>query len=838
VTGPATSGTAAAEPTAAEPIAIADVLAGKRIVVTGATGFVGTALVERLLRCVPDVELSLLVRHGRRRDAAARVQREVLRNDAFDRLRQELGADRFAERAATVQVLAGDVGTDGLGLDDAERAVLAGCDVVIHSAATVAFDAPLDRAVEVNLLGPVRIAETLHGLDATPHLVTVSTCYVAGNRRGAAPEEPVEANPFFVDLDWREEVRAARRTRHDTDAESRSPERLAGFAAEARAVLGPAGGPLLAERTEELRRRWVADRLVEAGRARAGALGWPDAYALTKALGEVALGEVVRHQGGRLPVSVVRPSIIESALSEPSPGWIRGFRMAEPIILSYARGLLREFPGVPEGIVDVIPVDFVVSAILAAAATPPEPAPERAPEQTPPDAAPLRIVQVATGAVNPLRYQVLVDRVRDWFGEHPLYDEHGQPIVVPDWTFPGRGRVERQLTTATAALRRVERLVAALPVRGKAAQWGATLEQRRAAAERALEYVQLYGAYTECEAVYGVDALLALPVAPEAEMPLDPREIDWGPYITEVHLPSVVAHGRAATKPTRRDPDHRANRLRAQVLSPDRHVAAFDLENTLVASNVVASYAWLASRRLGTADRVRLVARLLAEAPSLAAADRRDRSDFLRSFYRRYEGAPVEQLRADAAEALSDLLLSRAFPDALRRVRHHRELGHRTVLITGALDVVVEPLRPLFDHVVCAEAATEQRDGVEVLTGHLVHAPPTAEARARVLLELCASWGLDPAESVAYADSSSDLSMLEAVGFPVAVNPEPRLATIARTRGWLVEDFQLAAGHRPALLPLPPRWRTPANVLFSQDRAQRDPGRTERAQGQGKGRVR
>jgi HAD superfamily hydrolase (TIGR01490 family) len=758
------------------------------------------------------------------------VQREVLRNNAFDRLRRELGPDGFAERTAAVRVLAGDVGTDGLGLDESELAVLAGCDLVIHSAATVAFDAPLDRAVEVNLLGPTRVAETLHALGATPHLVTVSTCYVAGNRRGVAPEEPVQSNPFFVDIDWRAEVRAARRTRDDTDAESRTPERLAGFTAQARAVLGPAGGPLLAERTEELRRRWVSDRLVESGRARAASLGWPDAYALTKALGEVALGDVIRHQGGRLPVSVVRPSIIESALSEPSPGWIRGFRMAEPIILSYARGLLREFPGVPEGIVDVIPVDFVVSAILAAAATPPQPAAPTS-ASTPAGDPPLRIVQVASGSVNPLRYQVLVDQVRDWFGEHPLHDDHGQPIVVPDWTFPGRGRVERQLGTATSALRRVERLVASLPLRGKAAQWGATLEQRRAAAERALEYVQLYGAYTECEAVYGVDALLAMPVVAEPDMPLDPRGIDWDRYITDVHLPSVVAHGRASTKPTRRDPDHRATRLRAQVLAPERHVAAFDLENTLVASNVVASYAWLASRRLGTADRARMVARLLTEAPALAAADRRDRSDFLRSFYRRYDGAPVEQLRADAAEALSDLLLSRAFPEALRRVRQHRALGHRTVLITGALDVVVEPLRPLFDHVVCAEATTEWRDGVEVLTGHLRHAPPTAEARARVLLDLCATWGLDPAESVAYADSSSDLSMLEAVGFPVAVNPEPRLATIARTRGWLVEDFRLAAGHRPALLPLPPRWRTPTAVLFSQDRAERDPGRTERARG-------
>jgi len=74
---------------------------------------------------------------------------------------------------------------------------------------------------------------------------------------------------------------------------------------------------------------------------------------------------------------------------------------------------------------------------------------------------------------------------------------------------------------------------------------------------------------------------------------------------------------------------------------------------------------------------------------------------------------------------------------------------------------------------------------------------------------------LDPAESVAYADSSSDLSMLEAVGFPVAVNPEPRLATIARNRGWLIEDFKTAEGHKPPLLPLAHRWSGPTRIEVS-----------------------
>ena len=84
--------------------------------------------------------------------------------------------------------------------------------------------------------------------------------------------------------------------------------------------------------------------MVSIGQARAQSLGWPDAYPYTKALGERAL---VAQFGDTVPITIVRPSIIESALAEPRPGWIRGFRMAEPIIISYARGLLREFPGCP-----------------------------------------------------------------------------------------------------------------------------------------------------------------------------------------------------------------------------------------------------------------------------------------------------------------------------------------------------------------------------------------------------------------------------------------------------------------------------------------------------------
>lgn len=776
---------------------IAESLEGKRIAITGATGFVGTALVERLLRSVPGCEIVLVVRDGQRTSAAKRTQREIFKNDAFDQLRAIHGSDFDADVASRVTTIAGDVTRDGLGLNDADRALFASCDTVIHSAAAVSFDSPLDSAVEINLLGPTRIADLCNDLAVTPHLVAVSTCYVAGNRRGSAPERLVSDGPFDIGIDWRAEVQASRRLRSDADAASRARDRLEQFRKEAREELGAAGAPALATKTEQLREKWVKDQLVEAGRARAASVGWPDAYAFTKALGEQALTDVK----GPVPVSIVRPSIIESALTEPRPGWIRGFRMAEPVLISYARGLLDEFPGVPEGTVDVIPVDLVVAAIIAVAALGPEQAPA--------------ITQVASGGINPLKYRTLVDNVSGWFLEHPIYDAKGQPIVVPEFRFPGRGRVQGQLKRAKTFLTAGEKALQRLPLRGRQAEWTARVESKRSEVDRALTYVELYGLYTECEAIYQVDNLMAMWAGLDADdratFNFDPTSVDWPAYITTVHLPSIVKHARVKTTPGPSVSTDRMARMRSQVLDPKRQVVAFDLENTLIASNVVESYSWLATRRLDTPERIRYALRTLVEGPGLLQLDRADRSDFLRHFYRRYEGAPVEQIERDAREMMSQLIMTKSFPAGLRRVRRHRALGHRTILITGALSFNVEGLRPLFDEIVAAEM-TVRPDGT--YSGEMSTVPPTGEARAQVLADYCEAEGFDLDECVAYADSSSDLPLFEAVGFPVAVNPETRLAAIARKRGWLVEHWSKAPGG--------PRPRIPIGPLLSErERRQR-----------------
>ena len=174
------------------------------------------------------------------------------------------------------------------------------------------------------------------------------------------------------------------------------------------------------------------------------------------------------------------------------------------------------------------------------------------------------------------------------------------------------------------------------------------------------------------------------------------------------------------------------------------------------------------------------------------ALDRRDRSDFLRSFYRRYEGAPIDRLRLDGIELWSDLLGSALVSRRPRPCRGApRASGTGRVLITGALDFVVEPLRPLFDEIDLRPSGRARRQVHRRARGRSARRAKPAHSSSR---SSPARPGSSLDQIVAYADSTSDLPMLEAAGLPVAVNPEAKLAAIARRRGWSIEHWSAQDG--------------------------------------------
>ena len=678
---------------------IAEQLDGRRIAITGGTGFLGTALIERLLRCVPGCQLVLLIRPGRRSTVEQRAKREIFGNNAFDRLREELGprrvrADGRGPRHRRSPATWAPTGSASTTTGAPRWRSATSSSTRPPPCRSTRRSTPPSRSTSS---GPTRIVETLHDLGVTPHLVSVSTCYVAGNRRGAAPEIPVHDSPFFIDVDWRGEVQGARQARADAEADSRRPESLVRFRKEARHELGAAGIPALAGKTEQRRGAWVKEQMVEAG---------PGPRRLARLARRLRL-----HQGPRRAGAAPEPrrragvdrAAVDHRVVDPGavprldprlPHGRAGDHLLRPRpaegVPRRARGHRRRDPGRPGG----------------RRHHRRRRRPSRRPSPT--------ITQVASGSVNPLRYRHLVDLVTHLLHRAPGLRRRGPADHRPRVVVPGpRAACSASSSGPRAPSSGASACSRRSPSAGKQAAWAATLEEKREEVDRALAYVELYGAYAECEAIYGVDRLLerwaALDPEDQATFCFDPRVIDWDHYAPNVHLPSVVEHSRVRTTPGGRTGEKREDRLRRQVLDPARHFAAFDLENTLIASNVVASYSWLATRRLPPEDRVRFVLQTLREAPALLAADRRDRSDFLRHFYRRYDGANVEQLEADAVEMFSDLILTKSFPAAVRRVREHRALGHRTVLITGALDLAIGPLRPLFDDIVAPSPRPPRR---------------------------------------------------------------------------------------------------------------------------------
>ena len=251
--------------------------------------------------------------------------------------------------------------------------------------------------------------------------------------------------------------------------------------------------------------------------------------------------------------------------------------MADPIIRSYGLGQIPEFPGIPEGIVDIIPVDFVVNAILAVAATPPPPGHPAH-------------YHVSSGDRNPLQFHQLYTLVREYFEAHPLPERGRGEHKVPEWTFTGNVTVEKMLRRAEQLTDIAETVVTHLPKSKAMRDAVGRVDRDKARVDFVKRYSDLYGAYTEAEVIYTDDVAMALygslTAEDRARFPFDAAAIDWKYYLQDVHSPAVTQSLRELARKDRARPMVKIREREEPVL------AVFDMEGTIISSNVVESYVW------------------------------------------------------------------------------------------------------------------------------------------------------------------------------------------------------------------------------------------------------
>jgi HAD superfamily hydrolase (TIGR01490 family) len=234
-----------------------------------------------------------------------------------------------------------------------------------------------------------------------------------------------------------------------------------------------------------------------------------------------------------------------------------------------------------------------------------------------------------------------------------------------------------------------------------------------------------------------------------------------------------------------------ARRLSLPGASQEESLAAaafYDLEGTLVSTNLVHTLGFYARNQQGLLRSFRKTATTVLSIPLFAATDQYSRKVFNDLFFKRYKGETEDRLRFFADELFETVLKPAVFPGTFELIEKSRSLGLRQVVVTGALDFSVEPLMKYLGIETYVSNRLEFVNGIA--TGRLLPPVLAAATKASWIRNYAEQEGINLSDSYAYTDSMSDLPMLSIVGHPAAVNPDMRLKQTALHHDWPILNLK------------------------------------------------
>lgn len=216
--------------------------------------------------------------------------------------------------------------------------------------------------------------------------------------------------------------------------------------------------------------------------------------------------------------------------------------------------------------------------------------------------------------------------------------------------------------------------------------------------------------------------------------------------------------------------------------------AFYDLEGTLVSTNLVHTLAYYAKRQQGLWQTAKKSVGTLARLPLFGVAELYSRNVFNEVFFKSYEGFSHDRLRYFSDELFEEVLRPAIYPGTPDLIAAGKKIGQRQVVITGALDFTIERL---MDHLGIDDYKANHMEFVNgYSTGRIIPPVMASATKATWIREYAERENVNLSDSYAYSDSISDLPMLSIVGHPVAVNPDMRLRQTATQHDWPILDLR------------------------------------------------